>query len=108
MMSTLFQGRSGGSAKAATGAGTFVDSTGLASRYLTDGVDLYRFIGAVASGMGQMVELENCRSLEVVLLPIGDLRARPLRAVTPAPASGAGTTPKPRPACLGRVAHDSR
>jgi hypothetical protein len=34
--------------------------------------------------MGQMVGLENCRSLDVMLLPIGELRSRGLRAVIPA------------------------
>ncbi len=54
------------------------------SLYLTDGVALYRFLGAAASGMGEMVELEECRSLAVAVVPIGDLRARRLRVVTPA------------------------
>jgi hypothetical protein len=53
-------------------------------RYLTDGVNLYRSLGAIASGMGQMVGLENCRSLEMMLLPIGEMPARGLRAVLPA------------------------
>ncbi len=52
--------------------------------YLTDGVDLFRSLGAVAGGMGQMVGLENCRSLDVMLLPIGEVRTRGLRAVVPA------------------------
>jgi hypothetical protein len=59
--------------------------------YLTDGVDLFRSLGAIAGGMGQMVGLENCRSLDVMLLPIGEVRARGLRAVVPAagePGSG--------------------
>ncbi len=60
-----------------------VDHAGRRSRYLTDGVDLYRCLGAVAGGMGQMVGLENCHSLDVLLLPIGELRARHLRAVIP-------------------------
>ncbi len=60
------------------------DHAGRAGRYLTDGVDLYRSLGVIAGGMGQMVGLENCRSLDVVLLPIGELRTRGLRAVIPA------------------------
>ena len=53
------------------------------SLYLTDGITLYRFLGAAASGMGEMVELEECRSLTVTVVPIGDLRARRLRVVKP-------------------------
>jgi hypothetical protein len=54
------------------------------SLYLTDGVSLYRFIGAAAGGFGEMVELEDCSSLAVTVVPIGDLRARRMRVVTPA------------------------
>ena len=86
-----------------------------AGRYLTDGVDLYRSLGAITSGMGEMVGLENCRSLDVVLLPIDELRARRMRAVSPAdadqrtrracakqtmcraPAIGIARSPVPRP-----------
>jgi hypothetical protein len=83
-MTTLFQARSGGPQKPPATGGTIADYTGRTSRYLTDGVILYRFLGAVASGMGQMVGLENCRSLDVTWLPVGELRARRLRAVMPA------------------------
>ena len=60
------------------------EDAGRTGCYLTDGVNLYRSLGAIAAGMGQMVGLENCRSLDVVLLPIGELRTRGLRAVIPA------------------------
>ena len=56
---------------------------GLASRYLTDGRNLFRCLGAIPGAMGQMVGLEDCRSLEVVLVPIGEVHARRLRAVVP-------------------------
>jgi hypothetical protein len=56
---------------------------GRSGRYLTDGLILYRCIGTVASGMGEMVELEDCRSLELTWLPTGQLRY--LRVVIPAP-----------------------
>ena len=65
-------------------ADTVVDYTGRRTRYLTDGVDLYRFVGTVAGRLGQMIGLENCRSLELMLLPVDELRQRKLRAVTPA------------------------
>ena len=61
-----------------------LDHTGRAGRYLTDGVNLYRFVGEIPSGLGEMVGLENCRSLDVMLLPIGELRAWRLRTVIPA------------------------
>ena len=83
-MSRLFRARGGGPTSAVADAGTVVDHAGRASRYLTDGVNLYRFLGEIASGMGQMVGLENCWSLDVMLLPIGELRGRRLRAVIPA------------------------
>ena len=60
------------------------DHAGRTGRYLTDGVNLYRSLGILAGAMGQMVGLENCRSLDVMLLPIGELRSRGLRAVIPA------------------------
>jgi hypothetical protein len=42
--------------------------------YLTDGTNLYRSLGVIAGGMGQMIGLENCRSLDVILVPIGEVR----------------------------------
>lgn len=83
-MSMLPRAVGSGPAQAVTDAGTVADHAGQPGRDLTDGVNLYRFLGAIASGMGQMIGLENCRSLDVMLLPIGELRARRLRAVIPA------------------------
>jgi hypothetical protein len=54
------------------------------ARYLTDGVNLYRVLGAIRDGASQMMGLENCRSLEVILYPLAELGARSLRPVTPA------------------------
>ena len=82
-MSTLFRARSGDVPKLPTSGATIADSTGRTSRYLTDGVILYRFLGTVASGMGQMVGLEDCRSLDVTWLPVGEPHSRRLRAVIP-------------------------
>ena len=45
-------------------------------RYLTDGVELYRLLGAVAGGACELVGLENCRSLEIVLVPVAEFRDR--------------------------------
>ena len=82
-MSTLFRARSGDLPKPPTSSGTIADYTGRASRYLTDGVILYRFMGAVTSGMGQIVGLEDCRSFDVTWLPVGEPHSRRLRAVIP-------------------------
>lgn len=54
------------------------------STYLTDGVFLFRVVGVVASGTDEMVALEDCYWLDVVHVPLSDLRARRLRVVTPA------------------------
>jgi hypothetical protein len=89
-MSILFRAESTGLSQAAADAGTVADRSGQAGRYLTDGADLYRSLGAIAGGMGQMIGLENCRSLDVMLLPIGELRARRLRAVIPAGGESSG------------------
>jgi hypothetical protein len=83
-MSALFQAPTGRSPRVTDAAATIADHTGRPGRYLTDGVDLYRFLGAVPSGMGELVGLEDCRSLEATLLPTSELHARRLCAVTPA------------------------
>jgi hypothetical protein len=59
-----------------------VDGPGV---YLTDEVFLYRVVGVVPIRVDEMVELEDCFRLDVVRVPATDLRARQLRAVTPAP-----------------------
>lgn len=52
------------------------------NRYLTDGVELYRLLGAVTGGACALVGVENCRSLQIMLIPVSDLSAR-FRAVLP-------------------------
>jgi hypothetical protein len=89
-MSALFRAQSSVSPRFAEAAGTIADHTGQPGRYLTDGVALYRFLGAVTSGLGEMVGLEDCRSLDLILLPIGELHARRLRTVSPADGAPAG------------------
>ena len=58
-------------------------------RYVTDGVDLFRLLEDADDDQA-MVAVEDCRSLEVVLVPADDLqeRMRPVeqRALTLAPA----------------------
>jgi hypothetical protein len=54
-----------------------------AGAYLTDGVFLYRVVGLVTGVGAEMVELEDCFFLDVVVVPLADVRARRLRVVTP-------------------------
>ena len=64
-------------------SGVIADHAGRLSRYLTDGVTLYR-VGGILGNPGQFVALENCHTLEAVLLSIKELEVRRLRAVIPA------------------------
>ncbi len=59
------------------------DHVGQPSRYLTDGVNLYRYVGTIPSAVGHMVGLENCHSLDLALWPVAEMRALRLRGVTP-------------------------
>lgn len=58
------------------------DRDGDVSRYLTDGVNLYRFMGSMVSRAGEMIGIENCRSLDIMLVPADELRRRSVRPVT--------------------------
>jgi hypothetical protein len=69
--------------------GTIKDHAGKPCRYLTDGVNLYRYVGTIPGSMGRMIGLENCHSLDLVLWPIAELRTLGLRSVTPAVTSAA-------------------
>ena len=51
--------------------------------YLTDGVFLFRVARLVVNEMEVTVELEDCYGLDVVQVPLRELRARRLRLVTP-------------------------
>ena len=56
---------------------------GAAGRYVTDGVDLYRLLGRLdAPGVaGDVVGIEDCRTLELVLVSreqLGSWRLRPV------------------------------
>ena len=61
-----------------------IDDSSEIGRYFTDGKGLYRCVGGFRGGMGQMVGLEDCMSLDVILVPIGALHSRQLRSVVPA------------------------
>ena len=69
--------------------GMIKDHVGKSSRYLTDGVNLYRYVGTIPGSMGHMIGLENCHSLDLILWPIAELHALQLRSVTPAVTSAA-------------------
>ncbi len=51
------------------------------SPYLTDGVNLYRYAGGVPHGTSQLVALEDCRSLKLLLFSHDELRAQGMRSV---------------------------
>ena len=70
-------------------SGVITDHAGEPSPYLTDGVNLYRYLGTIPSSMGQMIGLENCHSLDLTLWPVAELRALRLRGVTPTVPSSA-------------------
>ena len=56
--------------------------------YLTNGSFLYRVAAFVAAGDDEhedVVELEDCYGLDVVRVPVRELRERRLRVVIPAP-----------------------
>lgn len=50
--------------------------------YLTDGHHLYRYLGVVDDSAA-VVGLEDCRSLEIMLVAVDQLRTAELREVTP-------------------------
>jgi len=66
-----------------TDSGVIEDHTGQPSRYLTDEVNLHRFVGTIPSSVEHMIALENCNSLDLTLWPVAELRALRLRGVTP-------------------------
>lgn len=51
-----------------------VDATA-EGRYVTDGVNLYRLLEDADEGQA-LVAVEDCRSLETLLMPTSDLHAR--------------------------------
>jgi len=69
--------------------GMIKDHAGKPCRYLTDGVNLYRYVGTIPGLVGRMVGLENCHSLDLVLWPIAELHTLRLRSVTQAVTSAA-------------------
>jgi len=84
-MSFLSRAASGATSCVPPDAGAGRDDADDPGRYLTDGINLYRHLGAISNGMRQIVGLENCRTLDVLLVPTGELHARRFRPVPPRP-----------------------
>ena len=60
--------------------------------YLTDGTKLYRYAGAAVSNTAeQLIQLEDCESLELLLFDLDELRALGLRPVVGPASIGSGT-----------------
>lgn len=68
----------------ATAADSAAEITAL-GLYLTDEVFLFRVADASANDADEMIGLEDCYGLDVVQVPLNDLRVRQLRVVTPTP-----------------------
>lgn len=81
-MSLHFAARSRASQPPRERAGELpLDHDGPAECYLTDGVELYRSIGVMSLDAERMIALEDCRSLDIVLMTLEDFRRRGLRPV---------------------------
>jgi hypothetical protein len=60
--------------------------------YLTDGTKLYRYAGAAVSNTAeQLIQLEDCESLELLLFDLDELRALRLRPVVDPASIESGT-----------------
>jgi len=60
--------------------------------YLTDGTKLYRYAGAAVSNTAkQLIGLEDCQSLEILLFDVNELCALRLRPVVGPAAIESGT-----------------
>lgn len=55
-----------------------------AGRYMTNGVNLYRWLGVARTVRGRVIGLEDCLSLEVSWLPYAEIYSWRLRPVRPA------------------------
>jgi hypothetical protein len=80
-MSTLFRTRTGGPQAVGDARIVFDRWEPSGSPYLSDGVELYRYVGGVPHGSSELVALEDCRSLKLLLFTLEDLRGLGLRSV---------------------------
>lgn len=69
-----------------------VHRTRHANVYLTDEVFLYRIAGLLVGRRSQVVELEDCYSLDVIRVSMNDLGERHLRVVRPSVTDRPGHT----------------
>jgi hypothetical protein len=80
-MSTLFEAVNRPRRRGLGDARRQADQEAHTSRYLTDVVNLYRFLGCIAGRAGRLAGLENRRSLDIMLVPLEELCSERLRAV---------------------------
>jgi hypothetical protein len=69
MLARLFRGSNSHTVRTKSFAEAISERHGQVCRYLTDGVHLYRFMGSMVSRAGEMVGIENCWSLDIMLIP---------------------------------------
>jgi len=67
------------------------------SPYLTDGVNLYQYVGGVPQGTSELIALEDCRSLKLLLFSLDELRELGLRSVDPADGEPTALAARRRP-----------
>ena len=60
-----------------------LERTGHETVYLTNGVSLYRILGPVDDDHGCVIAIEDCRSLDVILVQADELHCGNFRAVAP-------------------------
>jgi len=83
-MSLLFPARSRAPHRPEEPGGEACDRGGAAGVYLTDGVELYRSLGVMSFDPGQMIALENCRSLDFLLMSVEEFHRLQLESIDPA------------------------
>ena len=74
-------GQFGGMPHGANSGDSALQRTGHESVYLTDGVSLYRILGPVDDDNGCVIAIEDCRSLDVILVQADQLHSGSFRAV---------------------------
>jgi hypothetical protein len=75
-MFSFFGAQGTGSHRLREDAGELSDH--LTGGFLTDGIELYRSLGAVTHGSCELIGLEDCRTLDVILVTADELRQRGL------------------------------
>ena len=83
-VATWFRTSSGDPNHSSDAAGNVFDHWEPDAAYLTDGTNLYRYLGAIPTGTSELVALENCLTLNALLFSLDDVRALRLRGVVTA------------------------